>query len=515
MMELKRIHTLRKEDLLREEFQKVGLSEVLSGINLDVEPADSPAELEKKFRSAVQRQVKKQVKNMALEDILAFVNQASDGPYQIDLQLLLPPDTEREKSIFKLLAIAGKIKTEDIIPYHPVQLDLKIFNKNQIAYTLLKKELLGRFHMRERGLVKNVNEIGYFKFADIYKLITDVIVSNTLHAYATAQSEYLQFKIAEYYYLRSHNEGIQVMPEDIFFQQLLQKTLKHYKLSLPAINNREEILFDTTFTLKDFDGSYQEMPLSNAVKNLIIPRLIRTMSNIREKTKQMMNEHSSYAKAFQMKKNISPTTTMIMQKNEFLWMYGEVELDNEVDLQKFHNLEIEFTELRKQLGLKQALDHSFRIRKLGRHKAAGLYYPYYKATVIDIDGPSSYAHELGHQLDHTILPGQVLSEAINFDPIISMYERVVEANVSKLPSSDGFKMKWEKKRSYYFYPSEIFARSFELFLSISLQLSTSFLKSDYNSPEYPLDKDFLREIHQYFETVLAIHAGQSMKVAMH
>ncbi|MCW3793918.1 hypothetical protein OM416_20195 [Paenibacillus sp. LS1] len=512
-MERTRIHTLRKEDVLREEFQKVGLSEILAGINLEVGPNDSPVQLEKKLRSAVQRQVKKHVKNMALEDILDFVKQVSDGPYQIDIHLLAPPDTEREKSIFTLLAIAGKITTEDIIPYHPVQVDLKVFDKTQNAFTLLRKELLDRFHMRHRGLIKNMDEIGCFLFADVYKLISNVIVNNTFHSYALTQSEYLQFKIAEYYYLRSYNENKHIMPDDIFFQQQLQKTMKHYSISLPDMNNME-VLYDTTFTLEDFDGSNTEVPLSKAVKNLVIPRLIKTMSNIREKTKQIMNEHSSYAKAFQMKKNISPATLSMMQENQFRWMYGEVELDNDVDLQKFQTLEMEFTELRTQLGLKQALDHSFRIRKLGRHKAAGLYYPYYKATVIDIDGPSSYAHELGHQLDHTILPGQVLSETINFDPIISMYEHLVEDNVTKLPNNNEFKVKWEKKRSYYFYPSEIFARSFELFLSKSMEISSSFLKKEYTSPEYPLDQDFLNLIQPYFEAMLAIHAEEPMKVAV-
>lgn len=512
-MERTRIHTLRKEDVLREEFQKVGLSEILAGINLEVGPNDSPVQLEKKFRSAVQRQVKKYVKNMALEDILDFFKQVSDGPYQIDIHLLAPPDTEREKSIFRLLAIAGKITTENIIPYHPVQVDLKVFDKTQNAFTLLRKELLDRFHMRFRGLIKNMDEIGSFLFADVYKLITNVIVNNTFHSYAVAQSEYLQFKIAEYYYLRSYNENKHIMPDDIFFQQQLQKTMKHYNLLLPDLNNID-VLYDTSFTLKDFDGSNTEVPLSNAVKNLIIPRLIKTMSNIREKTRQIMNEHSSYAKAFQTKKNISPATLSMMKDNQFLWMYGEVELDNDVDLQKFQTLEMEFTELRTQLELKQALDHSFRIRKLGRHKAAGLYYSYYKATVIDIDGPSSYAHELGHQLDHTILPGQVLSETINFDPIISMYEHLVEDNVTKLPDNNAFKVKWKKKRSYYFYPSEIFARSFELFLSKSMQISSSFLNQEYTSPEYPLEQDFLNQIKPYFEAVLAIHAEKTMKVAI-
>ena len=106
------------------------------------------------------------------------------------------------------------------------------------------------------------------------------------------------------------------------------------------------------------------------------------MSNIREKTRQIMNEHSSYAKAFQTKKNISPATLSMMKDNQFLWMYGEVELDNDVHLQKFQTLEMEFTELRTQLKLKQALDHSFRIRKLGRHKAAGLYYSIIKQQLL-------------------------------------------------------------------------------------------------------------------------------------
>lgn len=511
----KRIHTLRKDEVLKVEFQKVGLSEILAGINLEVEPADSPDQLEKKFRSAVQRQVKKHIKKMSLEDILDFVKQVSSGPYRLDIHLLDPPDTERGESIYRLLGIAGKIAIDDIIAYDPVQVEITVFEKTQCAFTLLRKELLDRFHMRHRGLIKNIDQIGGFLFADVYKLITNVIVNNTFHSYALTQSEYLQYKITEFYYLRfqSHDEKKLILPDDIFFQTQLQKMMKHYNMLLPEMNT-VEVLYDNTFTIEDFNGSDTNVPLSKAVKNLVIPRLIKTMSHIREKTKQIMNEHSSYAKAFQMKKNISPATLLAMQKNQFRWMYGEVELDNDVDLQKFQTLEMEFTELRTLLKLKQALDHSFRIRKLGRHKAAGLYYPYYKATVIDIDGPGSYAHELGHQLDHTILPGHVLSQAIDFEPIICMYERIVESNVSKLPNNNELKANWKKKRSYYFYPSEIFARSFELFLSRSMYISCSLLEVEYSSVVYPLDQDFMNQIHKYFEATLALHENEPMKVGL-
>lgn len=512
-MQKLRIHTLRKEEVLQKEFQKVGLSEMLSGINLEVDPTDSSSTLEKKFRSAVKRQVKKNVKTMALEDVLDFVKEISNGPYKMDVNPLSSPDSEKEQTIFSLLSIAGKIRSEDLISYLPVQLELKVFKEHQVAYTLLRKELLDRFHMRKRGLVKNMHKIGHFLFCDVYKLITDVLVKNTLHSYALAQTEYIQFKIAEYYYARTLRENVLIMPDDIFFQQLIIKTLKQYNLSFPERKNNQ-IQFDTTFTLQDFDGSNTEQPLSQAVNELVLTRLIKTMSNIREKTKQIMNQHTTYAKAFQMKKNISPKTLSIMQNNQFLWMYGEVELDNDVDLQKFQNLEMEFTKLRKQLGLKKALDHSFRIRKLGRHKAAGLYYSYFKATIIDIDAPGSYAHELGHQLDNTILPGQILSEAISFHHIVSMYETIVEANVSKLPNEDDFKVKWSKERSYYFYPSEIFARSFEMFLSISMQIDSSFQKNEYTLPVYPVEKEFLNLIQPYFESVLAIHAGELMRVGV-
>lgn len=42
----------------------------------------------------------------------------------------------------------------------------------------------------------------------------------------------------------------------------------------------------------------------------------------------------------------------------------------------------------------------FKVRKLGNHKALGLYYPEAKVLVVDVDSPSSFIHEYGHLLDY-------------------------------------------------------------------------------------------------------------------
>lgn len=62
-----------------------------------------------------------------------------------------------------------------------------------------------------------------------------------------------------------------------------------------------------------------------------------------------------------------------MKNNCFKENFGYVELDNDVDLMKFKKIEREFLEFKKVVPLPELNDHSFRVKKLGRIKADGVY----------------------------------------------------------------------------------------------------------------------------------------------
>jgi len=87
----------------------------------------------------------------------------------------------------------------------------------------------------------------------------------------------------------------------------------------------------------------------------------------------------------------------VMKNNKFLENFSYVELDSDTDLEKFSIVEKEFLRIRKLFNMSEVKKAELRIRKLGKHKALGLYYPGLRCLCVDITSPSSFMHEFGHR----------------------------------------------------------------------------------------------------------------------
>lgn len=504
-----RVYSLRKEVVLKEEYRKIGVDDILSDIKISMVPGAAASEFEKKLRSAVKRKVKKLISELGLNEIISLVSEASSGPHKIGIKLMTEPQNEVESTIMEILRSGGKLrdKTINTFDYYPAEICTTLEEHQHVAYTLLKQELPTKYHNRRWGLNKNLKSIGYFMFADFVQSLSTVIVDNNILSFTLQQRDYIQFKITEYYVTRSEQAQLLTLPECKELQKLIRENAQSMHLSFPN-TDPDHIIYDNTYSLDDYLLSLEKnsFSLSRGLKKIVIPRMCRMFCSIQEKVKRMLEEHSSYAKAFQTKKHIKTKNLEVMSHNAFLSIYGQVELDNDTDIAKFHQLELEFKQLRDYLSLIPASDHSFRIRKLGRHQAAGLYYPYYKALVIDLDSPHAFAHELGHQLDYTMIHGTTISELSGFNAVSSLYEQLVEKEVLQLPENDPFKLAWngnsKYNQSYYLESTEIFARSFELYLKKIKKFDSSFLKEDHTSPVYPTQPEFLSLIEKYFDYLL-------------
>ncbi len=213
--------------------------------------------------------------------------------------------------------------------------------------------------------------------------------------------------------------------------------------------------------------------LRNIDFELFIPaEMIKQMEYLVDKTERRLNMESDYARAFQTKKHINKRTKKVMDNNAFLSKYGYVEIDNDVDLKLFGQLEKDFKSLCQKIHIPTTKDHSFRIKKLGRHRAAGLYYPDpIKSIIFDLDHPNAFVHELEHLIDFTLLSEneQMVSESLHFRKIMDSYKRIMDDKISNLDMDNPFRKQWFGKpkynRSYYFQATEVFARSYELYLS--------------------------------------------------
>lgn len=224
------------------------------------------------------------------------------------------------------------------------------------------------------------------------------------------------------------------------------------------------------------------------------------------------NITSDYARAFETKKNIPEKVQERMNNSKFLEYFSYVEYDSETDLEKIKKIEQEFLRVAEYLGLKSN-NATIRFRKLGRHKALGLYVQGYNCVCIDLDGVSSTLHEIIHMLDYT-LEARHIRDIPQFKPIARKYIYLLDKYIDSLPNEHPFKNMYLSKNKYnkkYFQNrSEIFARCGEIYLKRILGLQSNLL-SDCSGPEYPQDEELENMIETFFSKYVFNHVKEKFR----
>ena len=183
------------------------------------------------------------------------------------------------------------------------------------------------------------------------------------------------------------------------------------------------------------------------------------------------------ASAWQTKKNINKDTRKIMESTSLNKYFQFVEIDNDVDLTLFSQFEKEMERMHDILPKTGDKLPELRLRKLGNHKALGLYVPNKNTIAIDFRdtndeiggvGIQSFVHEYGHALDYGTDNGRLLSMRDDFKPIVTRYRENLSFN--------GKGSYVAEKAGYYTAPTEVFARAFELYVN-EAGLNSIFLKS--------------------------------------
>lgn len=214
-------------------------------------------------------------------------------------------------------------------------------------------------------------------------------------------------------------------------------------------------------------------------------------------------EKQTRASAWQTKKHINKETREVMEKTSLNNYFGFVELDNDVDLTLFNQFEQEMTRIHTILPKTGNTVPDLRLRKLGNHKALGMYVPGNHTIAIDFRdtsdaiegvGIQSFVHEYGHALDYSQGNGQLLSMEKEFKEIVTRYRD----NLSLYAATTYV----GKKAGYYGAPTEVFARAFELYLS-EAGFTSAFIKPKetyQTKTEYTLfDSDMRNQIVNYFD----------------
>lgn len=205
---------------------------------------------------------------------------------------------------------------------------------------------------------------------------------------------------------------------------------------------------------------------------------------------------SDYAEVYVTKKNIPAKTVNAMSASALNHYFGYVEFDEDVDLTRVHEFEEDFAALQTILHQPCLKDYELRLRKLGRHRAAGLYFPTLRCLCVDLRMLWSTAHEYFHLLDYHY--GN-LSQKASFEPVYSRYSELLKRDreqISMICKGSKYNM------DYYLMPTEVFARCAEMYLVRILTVENSLVEPDSKkSFAYPDDEELMENIKRYFGDV--------------
>lgn len=230
--------------------------------------------------------------------------------------------------------------------------------------------------------------------------------------------------------------------------------------------------------------------------------VLELYNEVKYENEYRKKEAVSVATAFMTKKNIPKYMEKAMEETSFLRYFKYVEFDEDVDLDSIGTIEKEFMDLGgKWIPSRRFPAVTLRFRKLGKHKAAGLYYPMLHTMCVDIRHPSSFVHEYFHMLDDQF--GD-LSLDTDFSGIVNEYKKAFGSQKVTAEVESVLKGRGKYNIQYYFRRTEIFARCGEIYLSRIMGVESSLMKKkeDFDFA-YPESEELDRLVKEYYESLMS------------
>lgn len=304
------------------------------------------------------------------------------------------------------------------------------------------------------------------------------------------------FPHADFYYERKHRknalylnkEQIEWLIRDCFPYEYSMQYSASYHLLLE----------------KSRTGVFWPLPHKNIISYYaqFITEVWKKVSEIQGSLERQLSGYkesrTQYARSYQTKKNIPQKILAAMAGSVLNRYFGYVEYDESVSLEKVAEIENEFIAFKETYFPEiDASENAIRFRKLGKQKAAGLYYPALQCLCVDINNPSSFIHEFGHLIDYTY---ENLSIQNKFLPIVSLYSdelrsaMYADENIKKV-------MKGNTKYNFNYYttPTEVFARCYEMYCKKELNVANSLI--DASGIAYPDSAELDKKIKEYFDSL--------------
>ena len=248
------------------------------------------------------------------------------------------------------------------------------------------------------------------------------------------------------------------------------------------------------------EAEYGALMLQSYELQSLLAALQDDYHKLKNEAKMEKELSGDYAKSFQTKKNIPQKCVKAMSQSGFNEYFGYVEFDEECDLSLMEELYREYQAFAKELGIPKYPEVSLRFRKLGNHKASGLYYYILKCLCVDVRSPGSMVHEVGHAIDYHL--GHI-SAQYTFQGVYDRYEMLLTKYVdrAKGPQVDILKGKTKYNLQYYLMPTEVFARCFEMYVVRIRGIDNSLCKPEAGFA-YPEDEELQAAMKEFFDGIL-------------
>lgn len=383
----------------------------------------------------------------------------------------------------------------------------KIFQVNKLIHVT--------FHLKEGAPVyadpfSNKREAGYYYLTsnpsqlihiiNLPDLLVDILLIQAVHhIQINIKLSAVQDIFEKYIHIFSEQAG--KLQEDsetnALVTSLSTKTLLPYDCLFHDYKRKDKVLY--------YVGLSEQ--LSEKLITLFCD-VLEICQDIQYENKHRNEMARTIATAYITKKNIPQKTLEAMEHTLFKKYFKYVEFDEEVDLEAVKTLEKEFKVLNEAyFSGKAFFDVKLRFRKLGKHKASGLYYPTIHTLCVDLRSPSSFIHEYFHMLDDQM--GD-LSLDRAFQDIVGEYKKAFLKDLEHLETGIQAQLKGNGKYNlkYFFRRAEIFARCGEIYFVRILKVESSLIKPDLKYA-YPDSEQLDELIKNYYEDLLDVRLKQS------
>lgn len=435
--------------------------------------------------------IEKSVKAQATDLVAAF--QETNGYQSIRIE------AEKDERVIRFME---RLTTCQQDALQPVRIYIEKGGHTLMAHSLIR----GQFAKKTHHSLHKIDD-AFYRIVDMHRLFAETLALNELERFIRTNPSLVHYLVA-YHAAYNIDKEATALPMDGKFSFDLVKKMKQFGLLRAKTTKTTQVdAYKSIFYATQQERGYLQGVEHPLMQDIIVPEFLQHLLNVNEELNRKKTEHTTYSTSFQTKKRIRQATQEKMNNNAFLSHYGFVEIDNNVPLAVFSEWEQAFIQLTEQINIPTAPNHALRFRRLGKQQATGVYYPSFNATVLDLDSPDSYAHELGHQLDYTLAKkATTCSGELLFRPILDTYKHLTAKAITALGPEDPFRKQWEGSgkynRSYYLQSTEIFARSFELYLQ-EKGIVSLLLRTKRTCPVYPKDAHYLEQIKQYFDALLA------------